>query len=130
MIDNQLLAELTTKTTQNIEYIQGMLVEISRRERGTPSDKKQSPIEKQLDEARETVGTQIMSNNVLLKQLCAVLVRISDDTFEIAKIVAPILITFSFSKSISVPTEPFAIALVAIAIGRMGVAAICPDSAK
>lgn len=127
MNDEQLVINLTSETLQNIDYIRDMLTENENLEKGDQKKPKHAEIEKQLYKAYEIVKTEVQQKTELVKRLCAALSKISNDTFEIAKIAAPIIITFSLSKTISVPSEPFSIALVAIAIGRIGVAAICPE---
>jgi hypothetical protein len=69
----------------------------------------------------------IVKTRDLRKHLCGALHSISNDTFEIAKVVTPVLITLVLSGVITIPLSPLLFASLATIISKMGVSALCAD---
>jgi hypothetical protein len=59
------------------------------------------------------------------KYLCPALKSVSDDAFEIAKVITPILLSLSLAGTIVLPLAPMLFANLAVVISKMGVAALC-----
>lgn len=122
--------QLIAQAIQNIDYIQESSLNGFTSERSYPArSKSPSEIQQRLD-AAESVANEIRSISNARVQLCAALSRISGDAFDIAKAAVAPLVTLTLSGIIKIPIEPFTIALIAIVIGRMGVAAICVEFDK
>lgn len=74
--------------------------------------------------ARELVAKREIRDHV-----CHALQTASDDAFEIAKIITPILIGLVTAGTISVALLPVLFASIALVIARMGIASLCGDNA-
>lgn len=69
----------------------------------------------------------VIKSEKLLKYLCPALRSVSDDAFEIAKVITPILLSLAIVGTISLPLAPTLFASIAIFISKMGIAAFCVD---
>ena len=83
-----------------------------------------------LSKKLEREATTVLKSRKVRNLLCPVLRRISSDAFDVAKIITPILMTLSFSHTISLPFDPTVYAAIALVITRTGVAALCGDAEK
>lgn len=75
----------------------------------------------------QKIVNEIVSNKNILKLLCPALKTASNDTFEIAKITTPILLSLALAGTINLPLIPVIFAGIAVAIGRLGISTICAD---
>lgn len=73
---------------------------------------------------------RIVARQDIKKYLCPALQSVSNDVYEIAKAITPILVTLSFAGPIQVSLEPMLFAMIALIISRMGVAGLCVDYPK
>ena len=74
---------------------------------------------------KATAAENIVRRVDVRKYLCPVLQSVSDDAFDLSKTVTPILVTLSFTGTISIPLEPTLFANIILIISRMGIAALC-----
>ena len=129
MSDREFTSQLLTQTLDAITYIQEKTLDEASQERSyRQPDKPTSDIERKIGEAQQKIEKEVKPQKQLRDQFCAILSSLSGDAFDIAKAIVPTLITLSATQIISISLEPFAIAIFAIALGRMGVAALCSDS--
>lgn len=91
----------------------------TRKESYTPEEvtKRLSIVAKQAEEIVEDISVK--------SYLCPALQSVSDDAFEIAKIIIPILVSLSLAKTITVPLDSLLFALIPLSIARMGIASLC-----
>ena len=96
----------------------------TRKESYTPEDvaKRLSIVAKQAEE--------IVENRSIKSYLCPALQCVSDDAFEIAKIIIPILVSLSLAKTITVPLDSLLFALIPLSIARMGIASLCDKNVE
>lgn len=69
----------------------------------------------------------VIKKEKLLKYLCPALRSASDDAFEIAKVITPILLSLAIVGTIVLPLAPSIFASIAVFISKMGIAALCVD---
>jgi hypothetical protein len=121
--------QLTQEVYQYIDYIQKSFEEDEVTIRGNkPSSPTQNAqINIELEIAIEKVNDWKTSKPDLVSQICASMNRISNDLFDLAKSVTPVLVTLSLTGVLTVPAEPVALAVIAIAVARMGVASLCDE---
>lgn len=118
-------AQLVTEVIDNINYVQQMLKDAEQFSRGKPLPRSKSNIESQLEDAEKQVADDIQTQPQIVKQICAALKSISGDAYDIAKGITTILVTLTLNGTLNMAIEPFALALIAIVIGKMGAAAFC-----
>lgn len=68
---------------------------------------------------------KLVSRKDIRKYLCPVLKSVSDDAFEIAKLITPILLSLSLAGTVAIPLSPILFANLAIVISKTGIAALC-----
>lgn len=61
----------------------------------------------------------------LRKYICPALESISNDAFEIAKILTPLLVSLHTTRIINIPLDAALIGSLAVLIARMGIATLC-----
>lgn len=61
------------------------------------------------------------------KYICPALRSVSNDAFEIAKIITPVLAGLSLVGTVSFPLEPLFIGILSIIIARMGISSFCAN---
>jgi len=70
---------------------------------------------------------KLVAKKEIKKYLCAALKSVSDDVFEISKVITPILLSLSIAGTISIPLSPLLYASMAILISKMGIAMLCAE---
>lgn len=96
-------------------------------------DEERSRIAKSV--AREAYDTEIIVKTPIFWRnirdtCCPSLELISDDTFEIAKRMIPILVPLSLAGTVSLPLQPMLYAWIALVITRLGIKNICKEYFK
>ena len=71
---------------------------------------------------------ELVKQQEVRERICAAVQSITDDVFEIAKLVTPILVGLVVSGVMVIPLVPPLLASVALVIGRMGIASLCRDN--
>ena len=79
------------------------------------------------DEEARTLATKIIIKRDVRKYLCPALQTASNDAYDIAKIITPILIPFILAGTIAIPLQPLLFSHLALSIARMGIASLCDD---
>lgn len=85
--------------------------------------------------AQEAYSTELIVKTstfwkAIRESCCPSLKLVSDDAFEIAKAIAPILVPLSLAGTIAVPVQPMLFAWIGLVIARLGVKNICEDCSK
>ena len=83
-----------------------------------------------LNEIKLVLRAEQKTKKTLLQKCCPALLKISDDTYEGAKLAAPIILSLTLTGAIYLPIQPIAIAGVALLISRMVIAGVCADYEK
>jgi hypothetical protein len=73
---------------------------------------------------------ELVKRKDIRARLCPALTTASDDAFEIAKIITPILVPLGLAGTIALPLTPLFIAAGALVIARIGISALCADYPK
>jgi hypothetical protein len=68
---------------------------------------------------------RIVKRKSVRKYLCPALKSVSNDAFEIAKVIIPILAPLS--QSVKIPLDPLLFATIAIVIAKVSIAGLCAD---
>ncbi|MEK6751777.1 MAG: hypothetical protein AABZ00_05875 [Chloroflexota bacterium] len=79
------------------------------------------------DEEARTLATKIIIKRDVRKYLCPALQTASNDAYDIAKIITPILIPLILAGTIAIPLQPLLFSHLALSIARMGIASLCDD---
>lgn len=120
----KLLVQLIALEPENPEWHE-IRKRLKKQKKATPET-----LEK-LWEKRQDVATKkanaLIAKKEIRASLCRALKIGFDDTFEISKIITPILIGLAVAGTISIPFVPILFASIALMIARMGVAGLCPD---
>lgn len=72
--------------------------------------------------------TRFIAKKEVRVRLCAGLKAATDDIFDIAKVIVPILLSLDIAGEITVPTDPILHAVFVVVIARMGVASLCAET--
>lgn len=83
--------------------------------------------ERSRDELIKTEATKLIIKKDIRKYLCPALQTASNDAYDIAKIITPILIPLILAGTIAIPLQPILFSHLAITIARMGIASLCDD---
>lgn len=75
-------------------------------------------------------ATELVANKNFRYYLCSGLKTASNDSFEIAKIITPILIGLVTAGTITIPLTPILFASIALVITRASISSICADFDK
>ncbi len=78
-------------------------------------------------EMSQEKAKEIIKKKKVRASLCSALKTASNDTFEIAKIITPILIGLGAAGTISIPLLPVLFAALAFTIARLGISSVCAD---
>lgn len=81
-------------------------------------------------DSTDKVAQEVVKRPEVWRHLCPALESASDDAFEIAKIITPVLVTLVLAGNLSIPLEPVLFATISIVIARMGIASLCVDFEK
>jgi hypothetical protein len=76
---------------------------------------------------RQAQATKILRDQNVKIALCNGLKSVSNDAFDIAKIVTPSLVALNATSQINIPLDPFLFATLAITIARLGISTLCAD---
>jgi len=82
------------------------------------------------DEIYISTAKAVIKRETLRKHICAALEKASDDIFEIAKIITPLLIGLVSSGIVQMNLTPLLVAAIAFAVSRIGVASLCIEDTK
>ena len=74
----------------------------------------------------EKKAKELLRQEYIIKILCPPLKSVSNDAFEIAKIITPILVSLFLSGTIQLPLLPPLLSTIAILIAKMGASSLCP----
>jgi len=96
-------------------------------ESGKITPKKFSYLWEQRQKISEQKARQLLEQKDIRTRLCQALQAVPNDSFEIAKVITPLLIEFSKAGTISIPIIPVQFASITLAIARIGVAGLCAD---
>lgn len=81
-------------------------------------------------EVNARLAKQLLQRKAILqKYICPALKRASNDSFDIAKALIPVLVALSLAGTIVISLNPVFVALLSLMIARMGVSSICGDTA-
>jgi hypothetical protein len=72
------------------------------------------------------VATNI-KNKKIRKRICAALGTVTQDMFDLSKILIPVLIPLSLAQKIPLSPNPLVLGAVILLISKMGIAAFCAD---
>ena len=70
---------------------------------------------------------QLLTQKEIRTRLCQALQTTSNDSFEIARIITPLLIELAAAGTISIPIIPVQFASITLVIARMGATELCAD---
>jgi|GEM_PF-5140032 len=79
-------------------------------------------------EISEQKAKKLLAEEDICSRLCNALRTASNDSFEIAKIITPILVGLVVAGTISIPLLPILFASIALAITRMSIASLCGNN--
>jgi hypothetical protein len=80
----------------------------------------------EIESAKER-GSEIASTSEFKRHACAALNSVSNDVFSIAKVLTPVLAGLVAAGTIVIPLNPLVFAAIALAVSRMGIAALCAE---
>jgi hypothetical protein len=92
------------------------------------TEKSKNEIEQEVEETAREAKSLLKRKDILAKNICPALSRVTDDAFSIARSVSPVLTTLAITGTVAIPLNPLFVALVAIMLARMGVATVCRES--
>ena len=81
----------------------------------------------QRQKINEQKARQLLTQKEIRTRLCQALQSNSNDSFEIARIITPLLIELADAGTISIPIMPVQFASITLVIARMGIAELCAD---
>ena len=73
---------------------------------------------------------RILHDRGIKKHICAMLKSVTDDTFEVSKILISVLLPLSISGTVLIPINPIIYGFISIVISRMGIALYCKNPAS
>jgi hypothetical protein len=82
---------------------------------------------KQRQKISEQKARRLLAQKEVRARLCQALQTTANDSFEIAKIITPLLIELSKAGTISIPLIPVLFASVTLVIARMSIAGLCTE---
>lgn len=82
------------------------------------------------DIENEQKAKEIIARKDIRDYLCPALQTVSNDAFDISKVITPILVGLVVAGTISIPLVPVLVASMAFVIARMGISTICKDYKK
>jgi hypothetical protein len=94
------------------------------------SDKTDNETEKSEESQGIEDAQKLVAQKKVKHRICPALQKITDDVFEITKVIVPILVPLSIAGTIAIPLNPVFFASIAIVLCRCGIASYCsiPDS--
>jgi hypothetical protein len=89
-------------------------------------------ITSKMDEISQADDTarEVVERGGFRQYICAALRSVSDDAFEIAKVITPVLVPLALTGTIPIPPDPMIVAAIAVAVARVGTSTFCGDYAK
>ncbi len=121
----------TREVLRAISAYPDVAYEYTKRPRHPPGRKlKSSPrrrIKTKKARADQQIAAQILKQHTINTALCKSLRSISNDAFEIAKAITPVLISLKSAGIVDIPLDAFLFATIALTIARTGISAICAE---
>jgi len=99
-------------------------------ESGRITPKKFSYLWEQRQKISEQKSRRLLEQREIRTRLCQALQTTPNDSFEIAKVITPLLIEMNTAGIISIPIIPVHFASITLVIARMGVTGLCSDNKK
>ena len=78
----------------------------------------------------EIYAIEVVARKDIRAYICPPLQSLSNDAYDIAKVITPILIPLVLAGTLAIPLQPLIFSHISLILARMGVAALCEDYNK
>jgi hypothetical protein len=124
-IFNELSLRSSSTFTNNLENKNDVANDSGFEIYGSSNEPEEGEESQNIEDAQKLVAQKKVKHRI-----CPALQKITDDVFEITKVIVPILVPLSIAGTIAIPLNPVFFASIAIVLCRCGIASYCsiPDS--